>query len=274
MQTETQLPNQEGDIMSFGSLLKNKRSRLGQTQKEVAEQADVTLSHYKQLETDRANPSIDSMRKLSRVLNIDPREIFDEFDKQDPASELDDPPTLSHEATDNLRAITHIMETKSPTSRRLKQAVSSAEEELSEADYDDLEEIVADMGFDEIIEIPDPSEFEDDEQEDKALASLNGRMIVVAMYGDVVETAGADELHRIAKMVEKRIRGRHGAIDGAFDLLLGLSGRDTESHRRFFEDEHAHVVRVRSYLAERLVEAAKIGKAPTRDQLLGKEDDG
>lgn len=249
--------------MSFGSLLKNKRARAGLTQKEVAEQSGVTLSHYKQLETDRANPSIDSMRRLARLLNIDPREIFDEFDRQDPDSETLDPLPPSHAATDSLRAITHIMETRSPTSSRMSQAVSLAEEELGEADYDELEEIVANMGFHEIVEIPDPSEFEDDEQEQEALAGVKCRIIVAALYGDLIEDADHEELEHIANLVADRAYGPRSVFP------LNIFDDDNRIQpKRFRENQDAYLERLRRQLAAMIVDAAKRRKAPPLDDFF------
>ena len=69
----------EAHEMSLGSLLKNRRSRLGMTQKEVAERADIGLSYYKQVETDRSSPTVEKAASLMQVLNIDPRAMFREF---------------------------------------------------------------------------------------------------------------------------------------------------------------------------------------------------
>ncbi len=68
------------DAMTVGSFLRDARSISGLTQKQVAEEAEIGLSAYKQYERDGAMPPLDKAGQLAEVLNFDPRELFNEID--------------------------------------------------------------------------------------------------------------------------------------------------------------------------------------------------
>lgn len=56
--------------ITFGMYIKLKRIYLNLRQKEVASMLDISLSSYQRIESDTSNPSLDVLKKLSRVLNF------------------------------------------------------------------------------------------------------------------------------------------------------------------------------------------------------------
>jgi transcriptional regulator with XRE-family HTH domain len=64
--------------MTVGSFLRDARGVTGMTQKEVAEEAEIGLSLYKQYEGDRCSPSLENVGRLVRVLGLDAVKLLDE----------------------------------------------------------------------------------------------------------------------------------------------------------------------------------------------------
>lgn len=62
---------------SIGKKLKAYRQKAGMTQKEVAEKANISRSHYASLESDKYNPSLDTLSNIANVLNIDTTLLLD-----------------------------------------------------------------------------------------------------------------------------------------------------------------------------------------------------
>lgn len=251
--------------MSLGSLLKERRARLGLTQKQVAEEAEIGLSYYKQIETDRANPTLDKAVSLVRVLSIDPRAMFHEIEpgvfeteEEDGPSNTDDPIFGEvKDVVDTLRAVQGVFE-KKPTSRRLPAVIVEAENVLMHTDVGDLKEAATVLGFD--IDFPDEEEFEDgdEEEQDDLCQTTTCRLIIAAMYGDAFENADIKTLETIANDIRDRVYGHKSFI---------------ESKSWLFEDEDEYLERLRRELAPHIVEAAKQRKAPDLDNLFDEEEE-
>lgn len=62
---------------SIGKKLKAYRQKAGMTQKEVAEKANISRSHYASLESDKYNPSLETLSNIANVLNIDTTLLLD-----------------------------------------------------------------------------------------------------------------------------------------------------------------------------------------------------
>lgn len=252
------IPRGVDDVeMSFGSLLKQKRSRLGLSQKDVSDATGIGLSHYKQIETDRSLPSLEKAVGLSSALNVDPREIFRELGADMPGVEgksdafqgdNGQPPPYEIQMVDGLRAIHHVFSTKAPTSRRLPRAIEVAEGDLYEADLDDLirAATLMDYGF---IDFPSQSDIDElsDEDRDATLVDLAHRMIIAALYGSQYELADRQTLEAVTNDIADRLYQGSGFIEGK---------------GWFTEDDEAYISRLRSELAPHIVRAAKNQKAP------------
>ena len=61
----------------IGKKLKAYRQKAGMTQKEVAEKANISRSHYASLESDKYNPSLETLSNIANVLNIDTTLLLD-----------------------------------------------------------------------------------------------------------------------------------------------------------------------------------------------------
>ena len=70
----------------LGDAVKRARGRHGLTQSEVAEAANVDVRTILNIENYRGNPKMEVLYPLIRVLNIDPREIFNPETQRDSTS--------------------------------------------------------------------------------------------------------------------------------------------------------------------------------------------
>lgn len=264
MLTAEQPRDEGGGIMSLGSLFKGRRAQLGLTQKQVADEAEIGLSYYKQIETDRANPTFDKVERLVRVLDIEPRAAFREVNPEAWGDEEEDISDENRDAAapevqelvDALRTVQNIFAAKR-TSRRLPGAILDAEERLMAADLDELEKAATILGQE--FPLPEEEEFdalEDDDQEE-ICENLCWRFIVAAMYGSTLEDADRETLEAIANDIRDRVYRRRGFIQS----------------KGFFEDEDDYLERLRRELAPHIVEAAKQRKAPDLDNLYAEEED-
>jgi len=62
--------------MPLGNAVKQARSRLGLTQKEVADAIDIDDRTVLNIENYKGNPKMEILYPLVRALHIDPREVF------------------------------------------------------------------------------------------------------------------------------------------------------------------------------------------------------
>ncbi len=61
--------------MSLGLKIKDIRTKKGLTQSQVADETSITLRTIQRIENDEVNPSLHSLKELSRVLETDFREL-------------------------------------------------------------------------------------------------------------------------------------------------------------------------------------------------------
>jgi transcriptional regulator with XRE-family HTH domain len=57
--------------------LKRERKRLGWTQEEAAERAEMYLRHYQKLESGSVNATIRTLSRLGKGFGVDPRRLFE-----------------------------------------------------------------------------------------------------------------------------------------------------------------------------------------------------
>lgn len=57
--------------LNIGETLKHSRKRLGLTQQQVADAANVSRSYYADVERERYNPSLKLLSRLGTILNLD-----------------------------------------------------------------------------------------------------------------------------------------------------------------------------------------------------------
>jgi len=62
----------------LGRNIKHYRTQLGMTQAELANQSGVNRSHLAGIETGRLNPSVKTVEKLARALNVTVSNLFGE----------------------------------------------------------------------------------------------------------------------------------------------------------------------------------------------------
>jgi transcriptional regulator with XRE-family HTH domain len=66
--------------MILGNVIKQTRLEQGKTIKDVAEEANVTISLLSQIENNKANPSINSLIAIAKALNVPIGSFFDEHE--------------------------------------------------------------------------------------------------------------------------------------------------------------------------------------------------
>ena len=67
----------EEGLRLLAKRLKELRAEKGFTQEELALEADITLSQIARIETVKANPTVSTMFKIARTLNIPVSALFD-----------------------------------------------------------------------------------------------------------------------------------------------------------------------------------------------------
>ena len=67
----------EKGIDAFGCQLKKIRLREGYTQSQLAFEAGLSLSQIARIETARINPTLSTIFKLARTLNVPLKDLFD-----------------------------------------------------------------------------------------------------------------------------------------------------------------------------------------------------
>jgi len=177
----------EDNPMTVGAFLKQQRTRLGLSQKEAAEAADILLPTYKYYEQDKGYPPLDKAVRLSEVLKFDPRDLFQELANpgsvveppkakpgrgrpklvkpdpepaeddlaeddqvEDDQAEDDQAETLPTEKRPHVIAlakVANLARRRGVKSRHLPGAVEAAEQALGHLDADELHEVVEAMGF-------------------------------------------------------------------------------------------------------------------------------
>lgn len=66
---------------TFGKVIKQLRESRGLSQQELADYADLDRSYISDMERGRYNPTLQTIYKLTEILNIKPHELFAEVDK-------------------------------------------------------------------------------------------------------------------------------------------------------------------------------------------------
>ena len=67
----------EEGLKLLAKRLKELRAEKGFTQEELAYEADITLSQIARIETIKANPTVSTMFKIARTLNVPVSTLFD-----------------------------------------------------------------------------------------------------------------------------------------------------------------------------------------------------
>lgn len=62
--------------MNVGKRIKEERIRLGMTQKEIAEQSQLSTSYICDIEVGRTNPSLKALEKISKVLSVKVKDLM------------------------------------------------------------------------------------------------------------------------------------------------------------------------------------------------------
>jgi transcriptional regulator with XRE-family HTH domain len=57
-------------IKEFGSRVKAAREKMGLTQVDVAEKADMTVNYFAMIERGEVNPSFEKMKAIAKVLKL------------------------------------------------------------------------------------------------------------------------------------------------------------------------------------------------------------
>lgn len=67
----------EEGLKLLAKRLKEVRSEKGLTQEELSHRSEITLSQIARIETVKTNPTVSTLFKLARGLQVSPKELFD-----------------------------------------------------------------------------------------------------------------------------------------------------------------------------------------------------
>lgn len=229
--------------VSIRDLLTERRSQLGLSQKDVADRAEVTLSAYKQYETDRVKPPLDKAIRIANVLNFDPRDFFEAlgvprstavapqetaqttlnpqikrtltelatlvggrvvFGNEAESQEVFPDNITHHPAYTALKKVHNFAEWKGIHSKHLPGIVTDAKVKLKGLDLDDLETVAEDFGVQ--IKRTDEDALRDmrPDQREKACDRLIPRLLVAAIYGSDIEFMDFREMEAIHDALSER----------------------------------------------------------------------
>lgn len=63
--------------MKIGEKIKNRREDMDLTQQEMAKLIPMNQSNYSKIERDVQEPSLEQLRRICRILNLDPRYLLE-----------------------------------------------------------------------------------------------------------------------------------------------------------------------------------------------------
>ncbi len=66
--------------MTIGKKIREERKKRNLKQQELAKKADISNTYLSDIEVGRSNPSIKTLRKISKALGIDSSKFLDEED--------------------------------------------------------------------------------------------------------------------------------------------------------------------------------------------------
>ncbi|KAF2512108.1 helix-turn-helix transcriptional regulator [Flavobacterium zhairuonense] len=67
----------EEGLQSLAKRLKEVRSEKKMSQEDLADKSDITLSQIARIETAKINPTVSTIFKIARGLEVSPKELFD-----------------------------------------------------------------------------------------------------------------------------------------------------------------------------------------------------
>ncbi|MBX3162920.1 MAG: helix-turn-helix transcriptional regulator [Bacteroidetes bacterium] len=67
----------EEGLKLLAARIKEVRAEKGYTQEELAYEADITLSQIARIETTKTNPTVSTIFRIARTLNVNVGELFD-----------------------------------------------------------------------------------------------------------------------------------------------------------------------------------------------------
>ena len=74
--------------MNIGDKIKNAREDMDLSQREIADMIPMNQSNYSKIERNLQEPSLDQLRRICQILNLDPRYLLN-LDMYDSLSEKD-----------------------------------------------------------------------------------------------------------------------------------------------------------------------------------------
>lgn len=115
--------------LSLGEKLNFYRKKSGFTQQQVADKANISRSHYASLESDKYNPSIDTLNSIANILNID---IAVLFNKNKNSIIIDDKKDLLNNNNDDIgKRLKELLDRENINQRDLAIMIGSSESTIS-----------------------------------------------------------------------------------------------------------------------------------------------
>lgn len=81
--------------MKVGKRVKKIRTAFGKTLKELSELCGVSISYLSDIENERKNPSLETLTKIARALDVNPLELLDDVKVISYNDDGNEPDTLS-----------------------------------------------------------------------------------------------------------------------------------------------------------------------------------
>jgi len=273
----------EGQPMSVGAFIKQRRVNKGLSQNRLATLVRCSPSMIKQVEANKAVPSIEKANGICKALDIDPRDLFQELNEPGSVLAIDEAQEgaagpkdftqkmltdlarsmgariefsvpdsdVSNEnlspvavALEAFNKVSDLVKAKGVSARLLPREIEQLEACLAELDLDDLAEIADGHGL-KMENCPlDGMADMSAEDRDDACDGAQFELAVAAVYGDLICQMDQDELEGVANTI----------VDLWEDSEKRISGKG------IFEDIDDYLIRLRHEVSEFMLEAIKARK--------------
>lgn len=258
--------------MSLPEMIKSARAEKGMTQKELAEKSGVSLSMLKQLETGRAEPSMQKFKQIALVLELSADDIWAELtggtltDEKlrlsvttetmrfltEKASTPDlekvrqlvsdlsasdesrgESKTVQNIAPSAVQILSDLIVSKGLKSRKLPIAIEAAQDELEGFDADDLEVLADEYG----VDLDGDAEGHEDH--------VAARIICAALYQKDLMAQPLDELEIIRGWLEEELTEGNFIFSDLPDELAskGWFGDTEEAEKRLRQHMPMYLVK-------------------------------
>jgi len=273
----------EGQPLSVGAFIKQRRVNKGLSQNKLAGLVPCSPSMIKQVEANKAMPSIEKANGICKALDIDPRDLFQELNEpgsvlasdakttgevepqdftqkmitdlaRSMGAKIEFPAAETDVSNENLspvevvlqefNKVSDLVKMKGVSARLLPREIEQLEACLAELDLDDLAEVAVGHGLEmENCPLDDMADMSAEDRDD-ACNGAQSELAAAAVYGDLLYRMDQDELEGVADAI----------VDSWEDSEKRITGKGV------FENPDDYLIRLRHDVSEFMLEAIKARK--------------